>query len=263
MNQTCPPKATLLRRSLFSSTIALLLAFLVLPAMPTPAQAAPATGYYSVPYSDSIYYHNDSSGTAYTRKIDYATWVAAGSPSPIPAATDFVKYRWSPTIYAVSYFDGGWLWSGPLAFEQWQKAGYPAPRNAGFIDGTRYHKWATSGEIFAWAPDNTTHKLSYSDWAASGFQEPEYRTNEGYQKLAWNGTIAKMFLVNTGDGFPISYSEWEREAFPTPQTVSRFPGDEFCQYPWSPDIFYYGPIWLGQISYQQWAAAGYPRPTPC
>jgi hypothetical protein len=227
------------------------------------ATAAPPTGYYSVPYSSDLYYHYESSSFVGTYKASYEQWVADGSPAPKPVATDFVKYPWSSTIYAVSYFDGGWLWSGPLAFEQWQKANFPTPRNAGFIAGTTYHKWATSSEIFALAPDNSTHKLSYSEWAASGFQEPEYKTNQGYQKLSWNSNIGEMYQINTGAGYPINYSEWASEGFPTPQTVNRFPGDDFCQVWWTKDIYYYGPTWNGFITFGQWAAAGYPQPTAC
>lgn len=249
-------------RRLVASATAVICACVGLGALSSPAHAAPTSGFYSVPYSNTLYYHNDSA-SPYTFEASYKYWVSNGSPTPTPASTDFVKYPWSPTIYAVSYFDGGWVWSGPLAFEQWQKAGFPTPRNAGFIAGTIYNKWATSGEIFAKAPDNTIHKLSYSEWAGSGFQEPIFETNKGYQKLSWDNHIGYMYQLNTGGGYPISYTDWATAGFPTPQTVSRFPGDEFCQYPWSSAIYYYGPTWYGQVTYSQWGAAGYPRPTSC
>ncbi len=249
-------------RRLVAAATAVTCAFVGISALASPANAAPAAGFYSVPYSNTLYYHSESP-SPYTFEASYDFWVSRSSPTPTPASTDFVKYPWSPTIYAVSYFDGGWVWSGPLAFEQWQKAGFPSPRNAGFIAGTTYHKWATSNEIFAKASDNTTHKLSYNEWAASGFQEPTFITNEGYQKLSWDNHIGYIYQINTGDGFPISYSSWAAEGFPTPQTLSRFPGDEFCQYTWSSSIYYFGPTWSGEVTYGQWGAAGYPRPTPC
>lgn len=244
-------------------TTAVILAFIGLIGFSSPAHAAPATGYYSVPYSNTLYYHSDGFGSPFTFPASYTQYVQDGSPMPTPATTDFVKYPWSPTIYAVSYFDGGWVWSGPLAFQQWQKAGFPSPRIAGFIDGTSYFKWDTSGEIFAKAADNTTHKLSYGEWAASGFQEPTFNTNQGYQKLSWDGHIGYIFQINTGAGYPINYSDWATAGFPTPQTVTRFPGDQFCQYPWSSSIYYYGPTWNGQVTFGQWGAAGYPPPTRC
>jgi hypothetical protein len=245
------------------SATAIILAIAGIASPVSSATAAPPTGYYSVPYSNDLYYHYESSSFVGTYKASYEQWVADSSPAPKPVATDFVKYPWSPTIYAVSYFDGGWLWSGPLAFEQWQKASFPTPRNAGFVAGTSYHKWATSSEIFAVAPDNSTHRLSYSEWAASGFLEPEYRTNQGYQKLSWNSNIGEMYQINTGAGYPINYSAWASEGFPSPQTVNRFPGDDFCQVWWTTDIYYYGPTWNGFITFGQWAAAGYPQPTVC
>lgn len=249
-------------RQIFVGTLTIISAFVGLAGLASPANAAPPTGYYSVPYSHDLYYHYESADYITTYKASNAMWVSDGSPTPRSIATDFVKYPWSSTIYAVSYFDGGWVWSGPLAFEQWQRAGFPAPRNAGFIDGTTYVKWETSGEIFANAPDNTTHKLTYSEWAASGFKEPTYKTNQGYQKLTWSGHIGYMYQINTGDGYPINYSEWATAGFPTPQAVSRFPGDQFCQYV-TTAIYYYGPTWSGQVTFSQWAAAGYPQPSRC
>lgn len=266
MNQKSAPLAHrpfYATRRLFALAASILLASVGLVALSLPANAAPANGYYSVPYSSTLYYHYEYAGTAITYAASNSQWVSDGSPRPTPVATDFVKYSWSPTIYAVSYFDGGWVWSGPLAFQQWQMAGFPSPRNAGFIAGTTYLKWATSGEIFAKAPDNTTHKLTYSEWAASNFQEPMFKTNEGYQKLSWDNHIGYIFQINTGTGYPINYSEWATADYPTPQSVMRFPGDEFCQNPWSPNIYYYGPTWYGQVTYGQWSAAGYPRPTAC
>lgn len=250
-------------RRVVAATVAVILALVGTIALSSPAVAAPAQGYYSVSYSDTLYYHYENSVGVGTYEASYQQWVNHGSPQPKQATTDFVKYPWSSTIYAVSYFDGGWVWSGPLAYQQWQKAGFPMPRNAGFIEGTRYFKWATADEIFATAPDNTTHKLSYNEWADSGFKEPSFKTNEGYQKLSWDGRIAHMYRINTGAGYPISYSDWAMADFPTPQTVNRFPGDQFCKYPWSANIYYYGPTWSGAVTPSQWRAAGYPQPTSC
>lgn len=229
----------------------------------SPALAAQSNGYYSVPYSNTLYYHYSYGNSSGTNPATYDDWVKAGRPAPMQISTDFVKYPWSPTVYAVSYFDGGWVWSGPLAFEQWQKAGSPKPRDAGFISGTTYFRWSTSSELFAQALDNSVHKLSYGEWAASGFQDSSYQTDAGYQKLSWAQSIAKMYSISTGGGYAVTYGEWTAVGNPTPQIVSRMAGDEFCVYPGNPSIFYSGQSASGWINYSQWAAAGFPAPTAC
>jgi hypothetical protein len=222
-----------------------------------------ASGYYSVPYSSTLYYHYENWGSAYTYEASYSDWARDGFPAPQPVTTDFVHYPWSSAIYAVSYFDGGWVWK-QLAFEQWQRAGAPRPRNAGYIEGTTYHKWSTSSEILAKAPDGNVHKLSYGEWQASGFQEPEYRNNRGYQQLSWGSDIAYMFNITSNYGYRVDYAEWQAEGFPTPQKVRSFPGDEFCQYWFSSDIYYWSDVVSShKLSYGEWQAAGFPRPTQC
>lgn len=250
-----PPR---LRRRLSAIFIAVLLSvgFAVSPI--NSAEAYYGEAYYSVPYSGTLY--NAYGSSAYP--AEFNDWAADGYPQPIPARTEYVKYSWSASIYAVSYMSSA-TFTKQLAFSEWQRAGSPNPRTAGHVDGTSYHKWDTSGELFATSPDGITHKLTYPEWAASGFRSPEYLVNEGYQKLSWSNSIAYMYSVASGDGYPIGYAEWQKQGFPTPQSVQRFPNDEFCKYPWSSDIYYYGPSDSMVVTYSQWRAAGFPAPTNC
>lgn len=226
----------------------------------TPARAYQQTGFYSVPYSGTLYYHS----TPYTFPASYSTWQNSGFPKPIPAPTDYVRYPWAPAIYAVSYFEGGWLWT-QLAYDQWQRAGFPNPRIAGYIEGTYYHKWDTGSDIFATSPDNVVHKLSYREWVDSGYRQPEYRTNQGFQKLSWSNTISQMWSLTTGGGYKLTYADWAAEGFPSPQLVARYPGDRFCTYSWrsSSIITYDGRFEYRDINFNEWQAAGSPTPERC
>ncbi|MGM1059794.1 excalibur calcium-binding domain-containing protein [Saccharothrix sp. Mg75] len=227
-------------------------------AVATPASAAVADGYYKQPF-DSTVWRVDS---GHARAISYGEWSNAGFPVPSASPTDYVKYPWSPTIYAVTFWgdqDPTWDWDR-LTEAQWRAAGTPAPRNAGWIAGSYYYQWGTSGEIFVEGPDGVNHKLTPSEWAASGYRAFDRRSNEGFMKLSWASTITRMPNLATGYGYPIDYAEWSAEAFPTPQVVQRVVGDHFYKWHNSSTIYYQGPAFHRAISYGEWSGAGFPTP---
>ena len=87
-----------------------------------------------------------------------------------------MKYPWSPTIYAVTFWPSNPLWGWKkLDYRLWERAGYPVPRDAGWIYGTAFWKRAGSPAVYADAPDGTTHELTYAEWAAAGYPKPETR----------------------------------------------------------------------------------------
>lgn len=246
------------RRKIVALLGGFLLAVGALNVSPQHALAYQPEGYYSVPYSGTLYYsYADFYGPA-----SFSRWQLDGFPAPYKAPTEYVKYSFSASIYAVSYLPGGTL-TTQLGYADWQRAGFPSVKSAGHIDGTEYHSWGTSAEIFATAPDGVIHKMSFSEWVASGYKPATNRVNQGFQKLSWSGSIAKMYATAAGEGYPVTFGEWKKEDFPTPQTVNRFPNDEFCKYSWSSNIYYYGPSDAGTVSYAQWRAAGFPAPTNC
>ena len=221
----------------------------------SPAVAAP-TGDYSVPWSNTegFWHYHDGASTYYRS-------VAPGSP-PAPGP-NYVKYAWAPSVYAVSFFDtapeSSWGWRH-LTFEEWQRAGAPTGQwNAGWIEGTELVKYSTSNEIIA-SLDEVSHKLTYAEWAATGFRTPTSK-HEGYMKLTWDSSIAYMYEPD--DGYRISYQDWVDAGFPTPEQRRMLPGDEVCSSPYTSTLFYSGASYTGTISYDQWRAAGFPQPTRC
>lgn len=228
---------------------------------------------YKIVYDSTIYelVTNPDGATQTPIPLSYEKWRDVYDfQTPTPAATDFVKYPWSPTVYAVTFWPGGenyWMWT-PLSFHQWQTAGYPTPRNAGWIKGSYYYKWGTnSGELFVEGADGVNHKLTYQEWADSGYRSFQERHAEGFAALTWAPEMARMRNLYTQSGRPLGYAEWQEEAFPTPQRMQRIPGDSFYKDCGTSTIWYAGPGMNRPVSLQEWQTAGSPNPTvrnaPC
>ncbi|PWD49514.1 hypothetical protein C8046_01035 [Serinibacter arcticus] len=219
-----------------------------------------SSGVFSIPYSGDLYNVNASSGEI--RKLTFAEWQSLGSPAPRPAPTEFKKYAWSPTIYAVTFFGdqrSEWVWA-KVTYDQWQRAGFPAPSTAGWIEGTYFYKWATSPELFAIAPDGVYKKLTASEWAQAQVGTFNNRSNEGFFKYSWDNTIIRMTNIAGGSGYGINYNQWAAEAFPTPQVVGRVPGDTVYQNYRDPNIWYAGPAFNRILTAAEWRAMGSPAP---
>ena len=244
-------------RSRLSWIVAVMIALSTVIVTLAPAHAV-SDGYYKSAHRDDIYKVEGGS----VRPISFDEWASAGFPAPLPAPTGYVKYAWSPTIYGVTTWfsdESSWQWDS-LSFAQWQRARFPAPSNAGWIAGSHYHKWGTSDELFVVGEDGVTHKLTYDEWAASGFRPFEVRANEGYARLSWSANVARMTDLAAGLGSPIDYPEWRRQDFPRPALYVRFPGDQFNLYYGDPTIYYSGPTMSRAITYAEWSAAGFPHP---
>lgn len=255
-------------RRLSSLLVTALLAALSLLIVPTSATAQIySSGIFSVSYNGDLYQVDKSSGSIH--RLSYSEWLALGSPAATPRQTDFVKYPWSPTIYAVTFFGSErheWVWAS-VSYSEWQHAGSPAPHSAGWIQGSYYYQWATSDEIFVLSPDGVKHKLTGQQWADAGRPAPERFGNDGFYKYSWDPTILHMTDLAGGHGYAISGSEWRHEDYPTPQVVNRVVGDQVYTQCGSSDIWYAGPGLNRRISYAEWSAMGRPAPTlqggPC
>jgi len=231
------------------------------------AAAEENTYLYKIVYDCTIYeLVTNPDGTQTPVPLSYAKWRDVyGLQDPEPAATDFVKYPWSETVYAVTFWPGGesnWLWT-PLTYPMWEAAKFPTPRIAGWIKDSYYYKWATSEELFVEGPDGVNHKLSYKEWANSGFRGYFNRADEGFIRLSWAPELGRISSLSTGAGRPLGYSEWQEEAFPTPLVVQRMANELFYQACDSTDIWYAGPSMNRRISFQEWLAAGAPTATAC
>jgi hypothetical protein len=245
------------------SSAAILLATIVttLFASAGPASAAlpPGVTIYQPAYSDNIYPVLD--GITYD-PLTYDEWASFGFPTPRSIASVYVKYSWAPTIYAITSFPDGPLQES-IGLEGWLRAGAPGPRTVGFIEGTHFYRWVTSPELFAFTEDDgISHKLSFIEWVASGYQTPETSTSQGFFRLSWSSSPGIVYQDLADDTVePLTLENWVDEDYPTPLGVPRLTGDAFYTFNGSPDIFYAGPT-LDEtvITLDEWIAAGSPAP---
>ncbi|MEC5199928.1 lysophospholipase L1-like esterase [Arthrobacter sp. PL16] len=215
-------------------------------------------------YDGTIYefvtYKDGSSGPV---PLNFAKWRDVyGFQRPARTPTDYVGYAWSSSVYAVTFWPGGenaWQWD-MLNYNQFRAAGSPGKRNIGWIPGSSFYRWETSSEIFVQAPDATKHALNYAEWQRSGFQPFQPIYDQGFVKLSWSSDIGRMTSLSAGQGSGLSYNEWRGEGQPTPRSQARVNGDVFYQLYGNPTIYYSGPFLNRAVNYNQWAAAGFPKP---
>ncbi|MCF4120385.1 hypothetical protein L1785_05280 [Antribacter sp. KLBMP9083] len=251
---------SLVRKAVAAITAAVAAGSIVLGAV-APASATPyADGYFRIGYNGQIWETNVEAGSV--RLLTYEEWAALGYPTPEPAPTDVVKYAWSPTLYAVTFlgsFESEWVWD-TLDHAEWQSAGFPAPRNAGWIEGSQFHQYRLSDDIFVTGPDGVVHKLTYSEWVASGMRNRAYYY-PAFVKYSFDPTIIMIttdFLRPWGE--PLTYEQWRDLAFPTPSVVIWLRGDMLYRYEGDPTIWFDGLHVLHALTYEEWAALDFREP---
>ena len=239
-----------------------------------------ADGLYRVAYTGEIWQVENGEGGGFADALTFEEFSALEDQSFKPAPTDYVKYAWSDKLYGVTFFGvnpDSWLWD-PLTFEQWQAAGFPAARNAGYIKGSEVYKFSGSSELFldedglfgselgeeGLAP---LHKLTFAEWAATGFRGPIELEVE-VLRLSWD-TSGAVFFANGNFGGQLTLAEYQQAGSPTPQAKLRLPGDQapsFSVYrqenPADARLVYYN----GNFNYKkiltfgEWQGAGAPTP---
>lgn len=231
-------------------------------------------GYYRIGYSGEIWYVDSGEDVAYA--LTYDEWASDGFPAWTPAPTDYVRYAWSTSISAVTFFGPDrdqWLWDH-VTLEEWNRAGRPAPRTAGWIEGSYWYQWGTSPQVLVEDAGGVNHVLSYAEWTSAGSPEFERRCNEGFVILAWMGTsqVFRLTVDSVGGQWPrlvrghhvASYAEWQAEGFPEPFVTQRVPGDRLFTLNGGPEIRYSLPqsgASFGQkLTLAQWQMMGSPRP---
>lgn len=225
---------------------------------------------YLVKHSGELWFVDHEVGFAYP--ITYEEWEEAGFPSYKPAPTDYVKYSWSPSISAVTFFGKNrdqWEWTH-LDMASWTRAGRPAPRTAGWIEDSYWYQWGTSSQILVEDAGGFNHVLTYAQWQAAGYPQFEARSNEGFFRLRWDasGTILRYDSINGSPQQPtnwaraIGYAEWQAEGFPAPQVVERLPSHiDFLLMP-NGQVRYAARGYSKVLSYAEWQSAGFPPPSP-
>jgi hypothetical protein len=217
---------------------------------------------FSLKYSDDII-ACDSNIYDECFPITYDQWAALGFAMPIPSrlvSTSYVKYSWSPVIYARSNM---WAWGSytdPIEGREWARAGYPTPAVNVTGPHTEVYWWHGSEEIFLAEVDGPGHRLTYSEWVSLGHPWPVRQENRGFFKLSWSNEIAYLWDFAGGQGAPIELADWAFEGYPTPVVAPRIAGDRVYKYADSDVVSYAGPTLQREITLGEWAAMGYPTP---
>lgn len=224
--------------------------------------AAVPDGYYRTPHSDTVTRVAGREAPPYSA-VSFEEWVRAGRPAPRPSPTEYVKYPWSPTVYAVTYWSGPWWQWEQLGLAEWDRAGRPAVRDAGFVEGSTVLRYGTSDELFLASPDGGWHKLTWPEWEATGFSVPEASPDAGWVRRSWSPTVYRVWGMGTPQfrGEAIDLASWVAVGRPTPRVSPVLEGDRFVQPAGSADVLVTG---LGldgvRLTYEQWVAAGSPTP---
>lgn len=177
-----------------------------------------------------------------------------------PYPTDYVHYTWSPAIYSVSYAINGMIWKR-LEYSDWAAVGFPAPRVAGWIPGTRVFRFMPSAQIYATSADGVTHLLTYREWQDMEYKQPEQAAGS-FVRYPWSSSIYSVeFTSPEWIWKRLNYDQWQQMGQPAPRIAGFIKGTSFYRHQRSSDIFASAEDGsLHKLSLQEWYDAGAPSP---
>lgn len=202
-----------------------------------------------------------------------------GGTGPATATTyDYVKTRFSDTIYRVDAADWTYSTRTSITYEEWVSAGRPAPD---VIDPTSYESlpWSSVIHALTFWPNNTwpeNHALTYDEWVSLGRPAPVRAYDLCDVMLCTMSKFAssdELFLSTQSDPVhKLTLEEWNALGNPAPGSTMSF---GFYKLPWDGRIVAVTPDKIGPgttqpavglslgcraISYAQWAATDFPTP---
>lgn len=172
--------------------------------------------------------------------------------------TDYVSYSWAPGIYSVGYAPAGMIWK-KLSFADWEAAGFPRPRIAGWIPGTRVFTFAPASEIYATSPDGVTHLLTFREWQDMGYRQPE-RSAGSFVRYPWSSSLYSVEFTSPAWVWKrLSYTDWLQLGQPAARIAGFIQGTTYYQHQNSSEVFARGEDGvLHKLSFDEWSAAGSP-----
>lgn len=221
-----------------------------------PAAALPE-GVYSVPYASMLFghRHHETLGP-FTYVMTYEQWSAAGFPTPVPAPTEYARHPWSSRVHAWHSFDGQVLGQA-LTFEDWQRAGSPAPQVRVNIPGTVYVTVRGGGPEIIASLRSEGAVLTPDQWASAGYPAP-IPVSSLPLRLTWEPTIVEL-VGRTAR--VVDHEEWVERGEFTVYALPMLPGDSVCRVGDTTTLRHQGISHEGDLTYEQWVAAGFPQPT--
>ncbi|MCF4120653.1 hypothetical protein L1785_06655 [Antribacter sp. KLBMP9083] len=275
---------TIVRR--FAATVTAAGCLLLGLSVPAAPASAADSGYYVTEF-DGYIWHGTAAETY--EHISYSQWASAGFPAPTRVDVDYVRYSWSPNIFARFTLPATWAYGEPVekasqvTFGEWRTAGYPTPATASWIPESFVSGHSTSDELFlqdppliktggGWVP---SHKLSYAEWVAIGSPEPHIFNYQGFFRYGWTDKIFVVGgiegweptglprLAGNAGGHVLTYDEWVHYGSPTPMVVDSLPGDVLWKWDAFPTLYYQGPqgVEILFLTWDEWSRMGFRTPT--
>lgn len=224
-----------------------------------PGISQPELGFYSVPYSSTLWWVRKVAGGTSLGPATFAEWGSQGYPTPRPVPSLYQRAPWSSTIIGVPQFPG-WRFSTEtvaLTYEGWGAVGYPSPEVTWRPVGTIFRKYVNSPVIYAvLRATMEEHALTYPEWVASGTPSPMvFGTAPGTTFYQWP-TSAEIFMELDGAVQKLSYPQWASYGYPTP--VRQAGG--FYKLTWDPSIAYIEDDGGSVLTWDDWVAEAFPTP---
>jgi Cysteine-rich secretory protein family len=176
--------------------------------------------------------------------------------------TEYVHYSWSPAIYSVSYTPSGMVWK-KLEYADWAAAGFPRPRIAGWIPGTRVFTFAPAPEIYATSADGVTHLLTFREWQDMDYRQPE-RSAGSFVKYPWSSSVYSVEFSSPAWRWKrLTYADYLQLGQPAVRIAGFIQGTTYYQHYRSSDVFALGEDGvLHKLTLAEYEAAGRPTPGP-
>ncbi len=234
-----------------------------------PAPTVLESSYVRYSWSPTIYAATEDSPRVYStwEDVEYTGWRVAGSPMPEVLPSSLVKYPWSSSVYAVTPHDpqwGGQESTIPVSYMEFARAGSPTPATVSWIPNSLVFTYHSGTDVYVQIGAEY-HRLSYAEWRAMGSPTPT--DNEmRHMRLSWSpGIVAfidSAFYDTPGSPewhrvYDVTYEQWARLDFPTPEVRASLPGDTTCVMADGTTLRYRGSSFDGPITYAQWQASGF------
>lgn len=206
----------------------------------------------------SLWLGGTPSQQGFTRSVDFENYVATSTGQP----AEQVKYyltKYDGTVWAVTPTT-----IIALNWAQWQAAGFPEPAPA----PTDYVRYAWSSAISAVTIFGTDKSrwiwqhVTLDEWNRAG--RPEPRTADWIKdSIYYQWAKSDQVFVQDPGGVrhALTYEEWRASGF---QPFERRTTRGFVKLSWDGSIAFLTDFANGKgspISYEQWAAEGFPAPT--
>ncbi|MCI9887691.1 ExeM/NucH family extracellular endonuclease [Micrococcales bacterium 31B] len=223
----------------------------------TPPVEPPATpDVFSVPFSQDLFITDNGQ----VRAITFEEWQQYGYPAPEASKVAYVKYPWSPNVYAIISAEGNADAAHSevrlLSGAEWAAAKFPTPTVAGWIPGSRVTRNTDSDELFL-TFYGQTHKLTFAEWQRAGY--PAFSASGvKFSRAVWSDAVFRTVGSTTRR---VTFGEWVTAGGPTPVPRDRVAADAFTKPRTSDDITWKFADHSEVLTFEQWARAGFPSPT--